>query len=469
MSLINESLFKEFTDAILETKKEINNYINETKSIWSLYNFETVGKIADYGNDLDIILNNNTNNIIQNNNVNISNMSQQCIKCTAVISKINKLYNIINKMIDLIEPENIIKEAVLGRSFTYVDNIKHLRGKIISRKSAINDIYEKNVNDIVNKLKTELNADNVNEFISNLENKEFLFRLINIPIIGDNTTALKYMDEIKTSLMIPNYEISPTMLLLMRTYPKFEKVTNYQVDNVININTGQVINYDLRGLTSAGWVAQNKLGENINTGLSSAFVRRLNLIQNVTGKINKSDISGQQSDNKISFGGDIYTTMIMPSYLEFITIGEILGENILKNIVLTPPNMNIDNNAIKAKSESYLLRIKTNLSSAINKWIRTPNKNDYESPDDFINKFMSVAKEAIKEAFIITEDLLLIYSILVECYKRFEIYIGEKLELKTADDLKNLLNKQDLLEYIQLVTVGAANDINRQPSPLDNL
>ena len=246
-------------------------------------------------------------------------------------------------------------------------------------------------------------------------------------------------------------------------------MTNYQVDNVININTGQVINYDLRGLTSAGWVAQNKLGENINTGLSSAFVRRLNLIQNVTGKINKSDISGQQSDNKISFGGDIYTTMIMPSYLEFITIGEILGENILKNIVLTPPNMNIDNNAIKAKSESYLLRIKTNLSSAINKWIRTLNKNDYESPDDFINKFMSVAKEAIKEAFIITEDLLLIYSILVECYKRFEIYIGEKLELKTADDLKNLLNKQDLLEYIQLVTVGAANDINRQPSPLDNL
>lgn len=441
---VNTNLYVEKVHSMISLIKE---YISESRNIISLINPNLLGKTADYINELEMLF----------EKLNYSTLQE----LLNVFNTIDNIQKIAMELINNIKPESIIKEVILGRSFTYIESIKKQREHILEYEQILTTEYETLYSDLINKLKTFLTPTTVDEFILKLDknNRKVLFRLTDIDFIVDNKRANEIMYEIKTDLIKPDLEPNDTISIIMRTWANFGVAEDTSPSNTVFVCTGQSITYNLQGLTCAGWVAKNKLGEDKMAGLSPEFIKRLTLInKNPPGVYN---ISADKPILKISYCSEKFNTIEPPLLYEFITIGKILGDNIMSNMTINPPVEVVED--VAKRAEDIMARIKINMSGAINKWVRTLSKEKI-SNEDLLKSLMKPATEAIRDALTISEDLLLIYSVMMECTKRFESYMRN--EINKYDDL---FEKENLLEIMQFLANGGVNEINRQPSPLEQL
>jgi hypothetical protein len=497
--------YKKYID--LETKL-IQKYIEETKSSISLISPNTIGKIADNNNKIDILL----------RDVDIKKSKNDIKNIIDIIKSLYEIKNIIIDNINETKSEEILKNVLAGRSFTFVADIKKLREKIDS-VDILMQLYDEVVDEFIKKMQLfdDKNNKNLIDFVSYIENDNHIagidILLKNIDDFYNSDIDIinridKIIDKLTKKLMKFDFEPTPNAELLMRTYEKdlkdFEKIfqqndtekifqreilkkspskieendkqddeSEISPSEIICIDTGETIIYNLQGLVDANWIAKNKLADSPGAGLSNNAVKRLNTISKDENKIDKSRKFTFNRDAKyITFGGDIYELKNFPELnVEQITYGRILAENAAENIVLVPPEVEYRNKKTdESIKEGILLRIKSNVSADLRK-VDFKSFKDLKNINDLLKKVTRICAGAIKNSLYTAENntdaLLNNMSALTDAYKRVDIGLITQLNERFGQiSLEELMAKNDLNEIIQSLASKAINEIDRQPSIL---
>lgn len=446
----------EFISYIKNEISLIQKYVEETKSSISLISPNTIGKIADNINKIDILLADSKGTILEK------------------AKRINEVKNIIMSCIDEVKSESVMKNVLVGRSFTYVSDIKNLRQKIDSI-GELTKLYDS----VIAELLTELNIDNkekADQFVDEIAADKSPTAIDLLMKNIDN----KYLDFIKVGQIIDKllaemmkFDFEPTDIagLLMRTYCRGKEVgTEIESGEIISINTGQSIKYNLQGLTSADWVSKNKLGDSRNGGLSSNAVKRLNTIEDL-GQFAEIALTFNKDAKYITYGGIVYELEYGPNlHVEQITYARLLAETAAKHITLNPPALEMNKkHRDESIKEGIILRIKSNVSAELRK-----AKFEAKNIRDLLKAVMKICAVAIKNSIFTSEkdiDSLLIHmSTLNDAYKRVDIGLATELNERFGQiSVENLMERNDFDEIIQSLANKAVDEIDRQPSVLDLL
>lgn len=462
--------YEKYINIINKIVDNIKKYISEVNNILSLTSL--IGQLND-------------------NNVKINLLLEELNKEKSIIKKISKLdelENIIKKSLEIIKSEHIIKDVLVGRSFTFVADIKTLRDEIIEIEPQLMTMHDAAITELIDiiPLNTEEEKDEV------YKNPKILVRLLDK--MNDPKTVVIINKMIDDLMKLPN-EPSEVANITMRTY-KTEDLQETKCDNTIIINTGQNLKYNLQGLVSASWVAKNKLGESPNSGISELTIKRLTTIEKIdnnrqsertqsqsqripieaeTDKINITAKNNKVGDqNCISYGDKTYKLDFMPNLLNRqYTYAAILAENIANNIVLNPPDLEIENKSVEESFKNDIMsRIRSNSSAALREWLRNvPKMKDIR---ELIRELMKVCAGAIKNSLIVSskdvDKLLINMAVITNAYKRVESALLNNLRDRFGDiDINELTKKQDFNEIMQALISKSIEDINNQPSILDLL
>jgi hypothetical protein len=489
-----------FIKYIDETQKLINDYVSKASSVISLLTPDAIGKVADNANQINI----SKANIDKEKNI------------FKLITHLDIVLKSILESIDAVKSENVIKEVLVGRSFTVVAEIKAVRDKIIEASSEIKNLYEKIINEFVNiGPATE-------------EDKELIRKtpilLIRMADKMTDARSVKLINEIVDGMLKLSVVPTATAQICMRTWPR----TGDEVDTdpTVEIVTGQNLKYNLQGLVSANWVAKHKLGESKTAGLSKVVIERCSTIEafkkaspkhespkeafkkaspkdespkhespkhespkdesskeespkheSPTDELSESAFFRETESNTptITYGGSIYKLEYMPTILSRqITYAQILANAAFSNITLNPPIDEMDYRRDEAFKVDMMSRVKSNVAAAMRDWLRGKETFKFQTTRDIIKAVMKVCAIGIKNSLITSSTdvnkLLVNMAAITDSYKRVDSALTNNLNTRFGDiQADTLFNKIDFPEIMTSLADKSVDDINRQPSIFDLL
>jgi hypothetical protein len=473
---------KQFVEYVTDIIKKIQKFVDETQTILALKSPELIGRIADNNNIIDERLNkfNQTDNINK-------------LVCIYDIKK--HLFDSINEL----KSKNILADAVINRSFTYVDDIKKIYNSIIN---SVDDVekYYKELNDSIIKLldiTTQEKADILFDKIVALNNTNIitaiLFNVVpNSKFFASPKVKKTINDIIKETIDI-KLEFTDIAKILTTTYPtdaEFNGPINLpvdkknissadnknisSVDNMISINTGNIIYYNLQGMVDANWVGKNKLNVAKNSGLNIQTIKRLTTISDtqISDYVEGGD-ENTNHDRYITYGGQVYKLLYLPpDNIQEISYAIILADHIAGKIILNPPNLEMDIKKDESIKDGIMLRIKSNVAAELKNLLKvTPDSANIK---DLIKLIVKTCAVGIKNSVIVTnkdmDSLLINMAALTDMYKRVDNSFRNLLNERFPNiESAELIKKNDFKEIIMSLTNKALDDINRQPSVLDQL
>jgi hypothetical protein len=439
-----------FIKTLNETSKLIEEYLGIAKDALNLININIVGKISD--------------------NLNKINMLQKDLEKNSLINQINifkEIKNIIKECVELLKSENIINNTLVGRSFTFISDVKKLRDGIIKSP----EIFDKSFSQLMEDYSKiiPINTEEDRELIR--KNPELLILMIGR--LNDKKSQQiinKKMDEI---LQIDT-ELTDVASIVLRTWPRTSVIVNQKP--TVMISTGQNIKYNLQGYVSASWVAKNKLGSSPTSGLSKLDIERCATI--TRGNETPVDFYIKEqttSDLTISYGLETFKLDYMPEIpKKIISYGILLASDVAKNIILTPA----DDEKIPNKDESFrndmLMRVKSNANAGLKEFLRTLDKSAYKSLLDLLKALVRICAASIKDSLITSSKdinkLLINMAVITDGIKRINIELSNIINNRFENiSINTLMEKNDFNEIIQNSVMKSLDELNRQPSIFDQL
>jgi predicted nucleic acid-binding protein len=439
---------KKFVDFVDDIEKSVNEFIKNAASVISLISPNTIGLISD-----------NLNQI----NISKVNLEKDKKSFKSIIHLDLILKSILNT-VDLLKSENIIKDVLVGRSFTVVAELKGLRDKIVNSTVEINNLYENCINELVNTLPTDDDKDIIRSM------PHILMRMTDKM---DDYLSKKIINETIDNMLKLNVQPSETAKIVMRTWPRTAEIVN--VEPTVSIVTGQNLKYNLQGLVNANWVAKHKLNESKTAGLSKLAIERCSTIESMPF-IKDCKFNEVESNEPTITYGDItykleYTPLLLTRQLSY---AQILANEAFINIELNPPEEELNYKKDESFKIDMLTRVKSSCINETRKWLRNKEEFKFQKVSDLIKDLMKVCAIGIKDSLTTTSSdvnkLLINMAAITDSYKRVNAALTNNLNTRFGEiDINTLLNKNDFAEIMISLVDKSIDEINRQPSVFDLL